>query len=62
MNQGDYFIMLYDQYGSYMPMEYDDYNIAKFKTYKEAYDCASKNALGESCGFEVFNINEGCLE
>ena len=57
--EGDFFVMLYTQRGSYTPLvdsENDD--IVKFQTEEAARECAKQNPLGEQFGYEVYEI--GC--
>lgn len=55
--EGDFFVMLYTQRGSYTPLvdsENDD--IAKFPTEDAARECAKQNLLGEHFGYVVYEI------
>jgi len=56
---GDFFVMLYTQNGSFVPMMVDDYDIAKYKTEEEARLAATDNPLGEVFGYEIFEIGAG---
>jgi hypothetical protein len=54
-----YFVLLNHQNGKVIPMMEDDENMAFFESEIEACECASKNPLGETFGFEVFELGGG---
>lgn len=58
MNSGDFFVMLNTPKSSYTPLMYDDYDIAKYESIEDAQIAAENNSLGETFGYEVFEI--GC--
>ena len=53
-----YFVILRNQNGDPVPMvkedEHGNDELATYKTRSGAISAASKNILGDSCGFEVF--------
>ena len=56
----DFFVMLNLQNGGITPMvEDDDSNLATYETYEEAVQVASRNILGNTFGFEVFERGRG---
>ncbi len=65
-NNGDFFVMLTTQNGSYTPLELctsignDTSDLAKFETQELAEEGALNSVLGETFGYEVFEIGDGC--
>jgi len=54
-----YFVMLNTQKGDYVPLMFEDLEMAQFETEKEANDCAKNTLFGETFGYEVFGIGQG---
>ena len=65
-NTGDFFVMLNTQKGGYTPLElctsiaYDTSELAKYETKELAIAGALGSVLGETFGYEVFQL--GCGE
>jgi len=58
--EGDFFVVLYTQNGGYTPLVSGEYgDIAKYQTEDEARTAAQNNMLGETFGFEIFEIGMG---
>ena len=58
-NTGNFFVILSTPDGSYIPMMFDDCDIAKFETIEAARECAQDNPFGEWFGYEIFEIGRG---
>lgn len=56
-----FFVMLYLHDGDFTPMNFGNYDIAKFATEAEVVASAKNNSLGEAYGFDVYEIGYGMV-
>lgn len=61
MSDLDFFVILNHQNGSVLPMvKNDEGDLAMYSTEKDARKAAEANPLGETFGYEVFELGCGC--
>jgi len=59
MIEKPYFVILNHPNGSHMPLE-DDKGMMFFESEIMAISAAESSFLGSKCGFEVFELGDGC--